>query len=90
MNHVSSLASTPPWLDTDGLHGYLLGKPVTDAAQRRRAVAMYAKLVAEDRAEGDAAFWQEALRGQIFMGDGDFAARMQALAEPARSAKFRA
>ncbi len=81
----AGLAPTPPWLDSEGLHGYLLGEPVTDAAQRRRAVSMYAKLVAEDRTEGDATFWQEALRGQIFMGDEDFAARMQALAEPARS-----
>ena len=80
-------AATPPWLDTDGLHGYLLGRPVTDAVQRRRAVAMYARLVAEDRGEEDAAFWQQGLRGQIFLGDDDFAARMQALAEPARSAQ---
>ncbi len=78
---------TPPWLDSDGLHGYLLGQPVADAAQRHNAVAMYANLVAEDRAEQDAAFWKEALRGQIFMGDESFAARMQALAEPARSAQ---
>ncbi len=80
-------APTPPWLDSDGLHGYLLGQPVADATQRRRAAAMYAKRVAEDRAEEDAVFWQESLRGQIFMGGEGFAARMQALAEPARSAQ---
>lgn len=73
---------TPPWLDSDGLHGYLLGQPVASAAQRRTAAAKYARLVAEDRAEQDAAFWQEALRGQIFMGDEDSAARMQGLAQP--------
>ena len=84
--HVGS-TPTPPWLDSDGFRGYLVGEAVNGAAQRRRAMAMYAKLVAEDRAEEDAVFWQEALRGQIFMGDEDFAARMQALAEPARSAQ---
>lgn len=46
---------------------------------------MYARLVAEDRRDDDANFWHDALRGQIFMGDEDFAARMQSLAEPAHS-----
>ena len=27
----------PAWLDTEGLHGYLLGRPVRSAADRRRA-----------------------------------------------------
>ncbi len=77
--------STPAWLDSDGLHGYLLGKPVADAAQRHRGAAMYAKLVDDEQRGDDANFWQEALRGQIFLGDEDFATRMQALAEPGRS-----
>ncbi len=77
---------TPAWLDSDGLHGYLIGHAVADAAQRRRATSIYAKLVAEQRSD-DAGFWQAALRGQIFLGDDDFAARMQALADPARSAE---
>jgi len=34
----------------------------------------------------DATFWQDAVRGQVFLGDEAFAARMQALAEPQRLA----
>ena len=36
--HVCRVA-TPPWLDSHGLHGYLLGRPVTGAAgsQARRS-----------------------------------------------------
>ena len=34
--HVG-LVGTPPWLDTDGLHGYLLGQPAATAARRRKA-----------------------------------------------------
>jgi len=33
------------WLDTSGLHGYLLGRAATRAAERRRAAARYARLV---------------------------------------------
>jgi putative transposase len=29
-------ADTPAWLDSDGLHGYLLGRPVRSEADRRR------------------------------------------------------
>ena len=83
--HVGQ-AATPPWLDTDGLHGYLLGQPVSGGAQRRKAAAMYAALVAREQAD-DAGFWQGALRGQIYLGDEDFVARMQALAQPAATAQ---
>ena len=31
------VAATPPWLDSDGLHGYLLGRPVVGARDRQRA-----------------------------------------------------
>ena len=34
--HVGQVG-TPPWLDTDGLHGYLLGQPAATAARRRKA-----------------------------------------------------
>jgi putative transposase len=72
----------PPWLDTAGLHGYLLGREAKSAADRRRAAARYASLVAAGR---DEALWDSALRQQIFLGDGDFVARMLALAEPRRA-----
>ena len=80
--HVGD-AATPPWLDTDGLHGYLLQEPATTAADRRRAARRYAALVAQGR---DVALWDEGLRQQIYLGDEAFVDRMQALAEPPRKA----
>jgi REP element-mobilizing transposase RayT len=81
--HVG-LAPTPPWLDSDGLHGYLLGSPVTTAGQRRLACRRYAALVATADNKADACFWQDGLRGQIYLGDEAFAQRMQARAQPSR------
>ncbi|MBL8326721.1 MAG: transposase [Rubrivivax sp.] len=76
----AGLEATPPWLDTDGLHGYLLGSPVTTARQRQQACRRYAALVSQaDKA--DAGFWQDGLRGQIYLGDESFAERMQAQVE---------
>ena len=72
-------ASTPPWLDSDGLHGYLLGRPVASDRDRRLAAQKFAALVA-DADEGEASLWQTGLRQQVFLGDEDFVARMQALA----------
>jgi REP element-mobilizing transposase RayT len=43
--HVG-LAEAPQWLDVEGLHGYVLGCPVTSAADHRRAANRYAELVA--------------------------------------------
>jgi putative transposase len=78
-------AATPDWLDSDGLHGYLLGGPVASAPERRRAVRLYAKLIAMVH-DDDASFWQSALRGQVYLGDEAFVERMQARAEPQRVA----
>ncbi len=81
--HVS-LSATPPWLDSDGLHGHLLGRPVAGAQDRKRATQRYAALVALVT-EGDgneASLWQTGLRQQVFLGDANFVARMQALASP--------
>jgi len=80
--HVN-LEEAPVWLDTDGLHGYLLGRAVRTAADRRRAVQRYADLVAS---APDVRLWDTALRQQIYLGDEDFVERMQALAEPQRTA----
>lgn len=76
--HVG-LEAAPQWLDTDGLHGYLLGRAVRNAADRRRAVARYADLVA---CAPDVRLWDGALRQQIYLGEEAFVERMQALAEP--------
>ena len=77
------LVPTPPWLDSDGLHGYLLGRPIANGRDRQRAVARYRDLVDTAQA-GDANFWHDSLRGQIYLGDEQFASDMQARAEPQR------
>ena len=78
--HVGD-APTPQWLDSAGLHGYLLGHEPRGAADRRRAAVRYAALVA---AAPDGSLWDGALRQQIYLGDAEFVERMQALAEPQR------
>lgn len=75
------LEGTPSWLDTDGLHGYLLAREPKTIIDRQHAARLYAKLVT--RADpGDGAFWPTTLRHQIFLGDEAFAQRMQEKAEP--------
>lgn len=74
---LAGLEPAPEWLDVDGLHGHLLGRPVTTAAQHARAGERYAKLVA---AEPDLELWPGRLREQIFLGDASFAERMRAAA----------
>lgn len=79
--HVG-LDAAPPWLDTAGLHGYLLGRPVRGTTDSRRAADRYARLVAS---VPDSNLWDSALRQQIYLGDEDFVARMQAQAAPRNS-----
>jgi putative transposase len=74
---------TPPWLDTEGLHGYLLGRPAVTVADHRRAARQYAALVAADRGTD---LWSEGLRQQVYLGSPEFVDRMQALADPQRKA----
>jgi len=76
--HVGQ-APSPPWLDTTGLHGFLLGDEIESAAGRRRACQRYAALVAAAR---EAPLWQIALRQQIYLGDEAFVERMQNHAAP--------
>jgi putative transposase len=71
-------SDAPPWLDTPGLHGYLLQRPVRGAADARRAAARYEVLVAEGR---DVRLWDAALRQQVYLGDEAFVERMQAQAD---------
>jgi putative transposase len=80
--HVGE-AATPPWLDADGLHGYLLQRPAATAADHRRAAQRYAELVAAGHGE---ALWDEGLRQQIYLGDETFVDRMQVLADAPRKA----
>lgn len=78
-SHVG-LASELAWLDTPGLHGYLLGHDAHTPADTRRAGRMYAQWVAAGR---DVRLWDDALNRQVFLGDDGFVERMQALMAPA-------
>jgi putative transposase len=75
---------TPVWLDTLGLHGYLLGHTAQTARDRATAARRYAARMKQWVAEG-AGFWKVGLRQQIFLGDEAFVARMQAQAKRRRS-----
>jgi putative transposase len=77
------LTPGPAWLDSLGLWGYVLGRPVASAADMRRACTLYAELIATPE---DARLWDTGLRHQIYLGDDDFVARMQALATPGHTA----
>lgn len=82
---LAGLEAAPDWLDVDGLHGHLLGRPAQTAAQRARAGERYARLVT---AEPGLQLWPGRLREQIFLGDAGFAERMRAAAAaPRRVAK---
>jgi putative transposase len=86
--HVGAV-SAPDWLDTDGLHGYLLGRPVTGDKDHATAARRYAALVAKASAQ-DESFWGQGLRQQVFLGDDDFVQRMQdkATAQQRANAEF--
>jgi putative transposase len=72
---------TPPWLDSAGLHGYLLGHSVVTAADTRRACGRYAALLEQNQAN-DAKFWRDALQSQVYLGDENLVQRMQAQMQP--------
>jgi putative transposase len=59
-------APTPPWLDSAGLHGYLLGAPVQSLADQQKAARLYTELV---ESAPDLDLWSRCLRKQIYLGD---------------------
>jgi putative transposase len=71
----AGLVPTPHWLDTGGLHGYLLGYSVRGENDRVAAAHQYATLVNERNAR-DASFWASGLRQQVYLGDEAFVQRM--------------
>ena len=75
-------ADAPPWLDTAALYAQLLGAPPQDAAESTRAARLYESLT---EVAPTASLWQRGLTAQIFLGDAQFAARMQALASAAQT-----
>ncbi len=76
--HVG-LAVSPPWLDANAIHEYLLGRNVKGSVARQKAGASYAALVAAGKG---IKLWEESLAQQIFLGDAEFVTRMQALMPP--------
>ena len=76
--HVGQ-APGAPWLDTAGLHGYLLGQDADTPALVAQAQQRYAEHVAAGRG---VALWDEALNRQIYLGDHEFVQRMLDAAAP--------
>jgi putative transposase len=74
--HLGKQAA-PPWLDHAAVQALLLNRPARSSADAREAARRYAALIASSR---DVPLWDDALHGQIFLGDDDFAARMRAQA----------
>ena len=65
------------WLATRDLHGHLLGRDVRSAEDARQAIHLWTATVAEGMSADP---WMNKLRAEIFLGDEQFVARMQALA----------
>jgi putative transposase len=65
------------WLATKDIQGQLLGYDPKTAEDQRRAAQLYAETVDQGR-EADP--WKQNLRGEIFLGDNEFVADMQARA----------
>jgi putative transposase len=80
LSHVGQMA-TPDWLDTAGLHGYLLGRDALTPADHGQASRRYAELVAAGQGVD---LWAQGLRQQIYLGDDAFVQRMLELTDPAR------
>jgi len=72
--HVGS-AVADAWLDVDAVHRMLLQREPRGPADRRRAAARCAALVADTAAPSP---WDEGLRQQIFLGDEAFVAAARA------------
>jgi putative transposase len=69
------LTEAPPWLDTQGLHAFLLGRPVRSLEDRQLAIAQYADLLQQAL---DTSFWNQGLRQQVYLGSEAFVAAHQA------------
>ncbi len=69
--------SSPAWLGSAALYGYLLGQSADTVAQVRQARRLYAQHVAQGH---DKPLWERALNKQIYLGDDAFVARMHSLA----------
>jgi putative transposase len=68
----TGLVKAPAWLDSAVLHRHLASR-----APRREGPGRYAEFVAQGR---DVKLWEEALSGQIYLGEEAFVQQMQAYA----------
>ena len=75
----TGLTAAPPWLDTPAVHGYLLGYDAVSDGDCALAASRYTTLVAQGK---NVHLWDDALKGQIYLGDTAFMTRMQALLAP--------
>ncbi|MBB4846268.1 REP element-mobilizing transposase RayT [Paucibacter oligotrophus] len=71
----TAVVPAPAWLDSSGLHSYLLGQaePPTSEAERVKAGRSYAQWVADGMG---VQLWAAGLNRQVFLGDNDFVLRM--------------
>ena len=79
--HVG-LDARPAWLDSETLYGFLLGRDARSDADQSSAQTLYRKLVSEGR---DHDLWRHSLRHEIFLGDQEFIADVQARVQPSRA-----
>jgi len=70
----AGIEPSPDWLDTEGLHEYMLGREVRNVDDRRIAVQRYEELVASGLG---VPLWEVALRQQTYLGDEAFIERLQ-------------
>ncbi len=75
----AGLTVAQAWLDTVAVHGYLLGYEAVSEQDCALAASRYVTLVARGK---DVRLWDDALKGQIYLGDEAFMTRMQALLAP--------
>ncbi len=66
--------TAPEWLDTAAVHSAVLGRPLKNRSDSRRAAQRYAAFVTEGKG---VPLWETGLRSQIYLGDSRFVKRMQ-------------
>jgi REP element-mobilizing transposase RayT len=66
--------TAPEWLDTAAVHTAVLGRPLKNRSDARRAAQRYAAFVTEGKG---VPLWETGLRSQIYLGDSRFVKRMQ-------------
>jgi REP element-mobilizing transposase RayT len=71
----AGIGARPVWLESDALHGQLLGRQLETADDHSAACSSYRAFVQAGR---DDALWERGLRQEIYLGEPDFIERVQA------------